>query len=121
MAQHNNLGKHGELAVISYLQKNGYRILESNWFYEKYEVDIIAENDQWIIFVEVKTRTSSIWGNPEDAVSSAKIRRIVEAADNYLNEKNIEKPVRFDVAAVISANRQFDIEYIEDAFFPPIM
>lgn len=121
MARHNDLGKRGEEAVISMLCKQGYIIVERNWFYEKYEIDIIARNADWIVFVEVKTRTSNRWGNPEDAISKGKIRRIVEAADFYIKNNNIDLCARFDVAAIVTEGNNFIIEYIEDAFLPPVM
>lgn len=121
MAQHNELGKLGEKAVIEYLMKQGYDILEHNWYCNKNEIDIIAQNDEWIVFVEVKTRSSQQWGNPEDAISEAKIKRIVEAADNYIQINDINIPARFDIASVIIDNTECKIEYFEDAFLPPIM
>ena len=78
------------------------------------------EFSEYIIFVEVKTRSSAYWGNPEEAVSATKIKRIVAAADLYLNEKNINKPARFDVIAVVINKGSIDIEHIEDAFFAPL-
>ncbi len=120
MAEHNDIGRIGERAVIGYLEDEGYTVLEHNWFYRKLEVDIIAQNRECIIFVEVKTRTSDRWGNPEDAVSKTKIRNLVESADYYLKEKDIDLPARFDVASVIYDNGKCEIEYFEDAFLPPV-
>jgi len=120
MALHNELGKQGEKVVIELLRKSDYKILRHNWHFERYEIDIIAENEEWIIFVEVKTRASYQWGNPEDAISKSKIKRIVEAANFYLIQNNISKSARFDVAAVIVKGNDFEIEYIEDAFLPPV-
>ena len=120
MARHNELGKLGEEIAIKHLRKLGYGIVEHNWFYEKYEIDIIAQNEEWIIFVEVKTRTSDQWGNPEDAISKGKIKRIVEAADFYLKENDVELPARFDVVAVILDGNKIETEHIEDAFLPPV-
>ncbi|MDR1881400.1 MAG: YraN family protein [Prevotella sp.] len=121
MASHNDLGKQGEDAAVRYLQRNGYEIIERNWVYEKYEIDIIARNKEYIVFVEVKTRSSDQWGNPEEAVSDGKIRRIVEAADFYLNEYDIDMPARFDViAAIIRAGGTFETEHIDDAFLAPV-
>lgn len=120
MAEHNELGKHGEDAAVRYLQNNGYEIIERNWFYEKYEIDIIARNEEYIIFAEVKTRSSDCWGNPEDAISKGKIRRIVEVADYYLKIHDIDLPVRFDVIAAVWTGSHFKIDHFDDAFLAPL-
>ena len=120
MAEHNDLGKKGEDAAEYYLRQKSYEIIERNWLYEKYEIDIIARNEEYIVFVEVKTRSSSQWGNPEEAVSKGKIKRIVEAADFYLREYDIDQPARFDVVAAIWNGKKFEIEHIDDAFLAPV-
>lgn len=120
MAGHNELGKRGEDAAVRYLNSNGYEIIERNWFYEKYEIDIIARNEEFIVFAEVKTRSSDSWGNPEDAVSKAKIKRIVEAADYYLKLHDIGLAVRFDVIAAIWTGIGFAIDHFDDAFLAPL-
>lgn len=120
MANHNELGKRGEDAVAKMLRDWGYTIVTRNWFHEKYEIDIIACNEEWIVFVEVKTRTSDQWGNPEEAISKGKIKRMVEAADFYLIDNDIEQPARFDVASVTVNGQKLEIEYFEDAFMSPI-
>ncbi|MDR2955255.1 MAG: YraN family protein [Prevotella sp.] len=120
MAEHNELGKKGEDAAVKYLRQKGYKILSQNWIFERHEIDIIAEDDEYIIFVEVKTRSSSYWGNPEEAISKAKIKRMVEAADFYIKEKDIDIPVRFDIIAAIWTGRTFEIDHIDDAFLPPV-
>ncbi|NDV77794.1 YraN family protein [Dysgonomonas sp. 511] len=120
MAEHNDLGQKGESAATNYLEQNGYRIIERNWTYGKYEIDIIAANNEFLVFAEVKTRSSSYWGNPEEAVSKKKIKYIVEAADYYIKENDIEQPVRFDVIAAIWNGKTFEIEHIDDAFLAPV-
>ncbi len=120
MAQHNELGKKGEDAAVGYLRQKGYKILERNWVYERYEIDIVAQNEEFIVFAEVKTRSSDQWGNPEEAVSKGKIKRIVEAADFYLNVNDIECPARFDVVAAIWDGQKFNIDHIDDAFLAPV-
>ncbi|MFV0420382.1 MAG: YraN family protein [Dysgonomonas sp.] len=120
MAEHNELGKRGEDVSVLYLRQAGYEIIERNWVYHRYEIDIIARNNEYIVFVEVKTRSSDQWGNPEDAVSKGKIKRIVDAADFYLKENNIDLPARFDVVAAIWTGKTFEIEHIDDAFGAPI-
>lgn len=121
MAEHNDLGKRGEDAACNYLRKQGYTILHRNWMCEKYEIDIIARNDECIVFVEVKTRHSDQWGNPEDAVSKSKIKRIVEAADSYIKQYDIELDARFDIIGAIVNGNSFTIDHIDDAFMAPIM
>lgn len=120
MAQHNDLGRKGEQAAADYLKENGYTILEQNWAHDKYEIDIIANNDEFIVFAEVKTRMTDRWGNPEEAVSAGKIKKIVEAAHFYLIENDISLPARFDVLAMIWKNGNFEILHFEDAFLPPL-
>lgn len=120
MATHNELGKKGEDAAVQYLLQRGYKIIERNWTYQKYEIDIIATNPEFIVFIEVKTRSSLRWGNPEEAVSNAKIKRIVEAADFYLREKNINLPARFDIISAIWTGKTFEIDHIDDAFVAPV-
>lgn len=120
MAEHNDLGKRGEDLAENHLRNSGYRILERNWSAEKYEIDIIASNAEFIVFVEVKTRSSGQWGNPEDAISKTKIKRIVEAADFYLKENHIETPARFDVIAIVTNKKTLEIDHIEDAFWAPV-
>lgn len=120
MAAHNELGKEGENAACAYLEKEGYVIVERNWRYHRFEIDIIAENDEFIVFVEVKTRATDDWGNPEDFISKGQIKRIVAAADFYLQEYEIEKDARFDVIAVIKNNGGIELEHIDDAFMAPM-
>lgn len=120
MAEHNELGKKGEDAAVHYLQQKGYQVIKRNWIYQKYEIDIIAQSDEFIIFMEVKTRSSDKWGNPEDAVSKGKIKRIVEAADFYIKENDIDMPARFDVIAAIWNGKGFEIDHIDDAFLAPV-
>lgn len=120
MATHNDLGKKGEALAKKYLLDKGFQIIDCNWHYGKYEIDIIASNEEFIIFAEIKTRSTQKWGVPEEAVSDKKIKRIVDAADFYLNEKDIDKPARFDVISIISQNGRTEIVHIEDAFMAPL-
>lgn len=118
MAAHNNLGKEGELQAVRYLQESNYTIVECNWRYNKHEIDIIARNKEYIVFIEVKTRSSDKWGEPEDAVSAKQMKRIVEAADFYLIDNDINEPARFDIISIIGDKDQLRLRHIEDAFRP---
>jgi putative endonuclease len=115
MAQHNELGKRGEDAAVNYLIEKGYQILRRNYRYLKAEVDIIAKKDDIIIAVEVKTRTSNYFGNPQDFINQKKIQLLTAALDHYMQESNLDIEVRFDIISVIG-NKSFEIEHIEDAF-----
>lgn len=118
MAEHNDLGWKGEDAAVAYLKKKGHCIVERNWSFSGYEIDIVSEHEEFIVFVEVKTRTSPEWGDPSDAVGEQRMRRMVRAASHYLKKNRIDKPARFDIVAVIWNDRQFELEHIEDAFLP---
>lgn len=120
MARHNELGKKGEQAAATFMKSKGYKVLKRNWRKHRYEIDIVAEDEQYIVFVEVKTRTSRQWGNPEDFIGNAKIRRIVEGADLYLQLNDIDKPARFDIISAVWDGTNFEIEHIDDAFMSPV-
>ena len=120
MAEHNELGKNGEDAAISYLMGRGYRILHTNWRKGRYELDIVAQTDEELIIIEVKTRSASNWMSPETAVDAQKIRRIVAATDLYIKLFNIDLPARFDIISILGSHPHFEIDHIEDAFYPPL-
>ncbi|MDB2385050.1 YraN family protein [Polaribacter sp.] len=117
MADHNELGKKGEQLAIDFLTKNNYIILEKNYRYLKAEIDIIAKKKDVLVAVEVKTRTSNYFGNPQDFVNPKKIKLMVSAIDNYVNHFNLDVEVRFDVIAIITNAKQTKIEHLKDAFF----
>ena len=82
MAYHNELGKQGERMAVAYLAKNGYDILEQNFYFDKAEIDIVAQKiKETIVVIEVKTRNSNFFGNPQDFVSPSKIKLLVKAAN----------------------------------------
>lgn len=116
MAQHNELGKKGEQLAIEYLQENGYTIIEKNYRYLKAEVDIIAQKEDLLIVVEVKTRSSNYFENPQDAVNPKKIKLLVAAIDNYVTKKDLDVEVRFDIIAILKQKNTFTIEHLKDAF-----
>ncbi|MGB4204655.1 MAG: YraN family protein [Bacteroidales bacterium] len=117
MAEHNKLGKSGEQIAVEYLQKKGYKILETNWHAGKFEIDIIASISNQIIIAEVKTRTSTFLMEPEAAVNKEKQRMLAKAADIYVQRNEIDKEVRFDIISVVIVRDEFRIKHIEDAFY----
>lgn len=112
------LGRQGEDRAVAWLKKNGYRILDQNYYTRYGELDVICEKNQEIIFVEVKTRRSDRYGSPEEAVTYRKIQHMKHAALLYLNEKNVPcRGLRFDVIAIrMSADGNEVINHIENAF-----
>ena len=114
---HNELGKWGEEYAANYLEKKGYELLERNWFFNKAELDIIALKDDQLVVVEVKTRNSDFFGDPQDFVTPAKIKLLVKAANEYIISNDLDLEVRFDVIAVLKNKTQEQLEHFEDAFY----
>jgi putative endonuclease len=118
MAYHNELGKQGEALAVAHLESIGYEILERNFRYDRAEIDIIARRKQGeIVVVEVKTRNSSAFGDPQQFVYKSKIRQLVKAADGYLNLNGLEDEVRFDIIAVLKNSNVEEVTHFEDAFY----
>lgn len=116
MATHNDLGEKGENLAVEFLQKKGYQILDRNWRFKKAEVDIIAQKEDILVIVEVKTRTSNYFGNPQDFINQKKVQLLVEAANEYVISKDLDVEVRFDIVAILKNKQEFDLEHLEDAF-----
>lgn len=117
MAEHNELGKFGEEMAVEFLQKNGYLILDTNWTFQKAEIDIIARKENTLAIVEVKTRSSLEFGLPQDFVKPKKIQLLVKAVDAYVNQRNLDLEVRFDIIAIHKEGKSFVIEHLIDAFY----
>lgn len=120
MAESHNLGRKGEDVAAEHLKKSGYRILQRNWKTGKLELDIIAENKDYIVFVEVKSRNDEPLTNPASAVNREKQRSMIFAANNYIQWNNIDKESRFDVITVIKKGDDYQIDHIENAFYPTL-
>lgn len=117
MADHNDLGKLGEELAVDFLEKNGYQILETNWVFQKAEIDIIAKKENTLAIVEVKTRSSIDFGLPQDFVKPKKIQLLVKAVNEYVISNDLDLTIRFDIIAINKEQKEFVIEHIEDAFF----
>ena len=110
------LGKEGEEAVCEYLTKNGYKILERNYYCKIGEIDIVALDKDEFVFIEVKTRSQNRYGNPVDAVDLNKKRHIYRTAQYYVMKAKIEnRKIRFDVIEVIEKNGKTFINQIKNA------
>jgi len=117
MAYHNELGKIGEELAVSHLIGKGYDILVRNFRFNKAEIDIIASLKDILVVVEVKTRNSSFFGNPQEFVSPSKIKLLVKAANEYVISNDLNVEVRFDIIAVIKNKNTEEIQHFEDAFY----
>ena len=117
MALKNNftIGRKGELIATEYLKKNGYRIINTNWHYSKNaEIDIIAEKDNCLVFIEVKTRTNLNYGHPFEAISKVKIQKIHTAILAYLSQSEKKyASYRFDGIAIVGLNNP-KIEHLKN-------
>lgn len=120
MAEHNELGKKGEKLAQAFLAKKGYNILAVNWRFGNDEVDIIASNGSVLIIAEVKTRRTNVFGEPEEFVTKQKQKFLIRATNAYVEQKNIQEEVRFDIVSILYSGTQWQIYHIEDAFYPTL-
>jgi putative endonuclease len=121
MTAPDELGKKGEEIATKYLKKEGYRILARNWFCDRREIDIIARLGDQIVIVEVKTREGDYFEEPWEAVSTAKIRNIVEAAEAWLILMQVDLETRFDVISIVFSDEvNYELTHFQDAFTPPV-
>ena len=120
MTESHNLGKQGEDLAVKHLAHAGYKILRRNWRSGKLEIDIIAENKDFIVFAEVKTRSEDFLEDPRTAITREKQRSMIFAAENYIKWNNVDKESRFDVITVVKKGDSFVIDHIENAFYPTL-
>ncbi|WP_282779650.1 YraN family protein [Phaeodactylibacter xiamenensis] len=119
MARHNDIGHAGESIAKRYLEERGYRILETNWRYRRAEVDLIAMDGKTLVFVEVKTRNTTAFGEIEDFVTRKKEDLLIAAAHAYMEHIDHDWEIRFDIIAILYLDEQsYSVKHIEDAFFP---
>lgn len=112
------LGEYGEEIATLHLIKQGYKILERNWFFGKIEVDIICKKEEGVlVVVEVKARNSDFFGDPQSFVSPGKQKTIVNVANAYVLEKDLDVEVRFDIIGVLKNSKEERLQHFEDAFY----
>lgn len=121
MAEHNQLGKHGEQLAERFLESKGYQVVARNWRYQQRELDLIVweQPGELLVFVEVKTRSTHAFGYPEEAITNTKKQFLVEAANAYLEQAELDCELRFDVIAILLENEKVkDLTHIKDAVIP---
>lgn len=110
-------GTEGENLAADFLTQKGYTILKRNFRHKKSEIDLIVSRDKWLIFVEVKLRSSTAFGYPEEFVDYQKKKMIFQGALHYMYEKNWQGNVRYDIVAINMVYGKPEIHHLEDAFY----
>lgn len=122
MAKGNKLGKFGEDAACDYLISHGYTVRETNWRLGHLEIDIVAQepDSDCLHIIEVKTRSNDEDFDPMEAITPAKIRCLVNAANGYISHYELRMSVQFDVMIIVGTPEDYDIRFYPDAFDPPL-
>ncbi len=115
------IGDEGEELAVAFLESKGYTILERNYHFEHAEVDIVAyDNSSFIVFVEVKTRSTNQFGEPEEYIDEEKKQNVYKAAEAWVYERKMDgAPIRFDVISILQQSEEApEIKHFEEAFTP---
>ncbi|MEO6403998.1 MAG: YraN family protein [Ferruginibacter sp.] len=117
MAKHITTGKKGEELAASYFKERGYEIMHKNWRHKHWEIDIIANRNNCLHIIEVKTRASTLFGHPEENISEKKIRYLMNAAEEFTYQYPEWKKLQFDVLSITQLQGK-PVEYflIEDVY-----
>jgi putative endonuclease len=118
LASNQHTGQQGELLAKEFLQRKGFEILELNWRHSRAEVDIICRKQKTLVFIEVKARRNSTFGQPEGAVNASKQKQMILAAEEYIQQTDHNGDTRFDVISIRFEGANPVIMHIEDAFYP---
>ena len=117
MAFHNDLGKNGEMLASRFLETKGYSIVCQNWRFAHYEIDIIATKGKKLHFIEVKTRSSALYGHPEESVTKRKFRHLKNAADEYLFLNPGHRWIQYDIVSItLKKNAAPEFFLLEDVY-----
>jgi putative endonuclease len=120
MAEHNDLGNKGEELALAFLRGIGYRVLETNWRFLKDEIDIVAMDGPFLVIVEVKTRSSNHFGEPEVFVNRVKQKALIRCANRFIIQKDFRGETRFDILSVIITPTGHHVAHIKNAFYPTL-
>ena len=117
MAKHNEFGSRGEQLAVTFLRKHGYEICERNYRYLKAEIDIIAKKDDFLVIVEVKSRTESFVEDISQTINKKKMALLTMAADYYVQKNDIKEEVRFDLITIIQKKGDINLKHVKNAFY----
>jgi putative endonuclease len=110
-------GKEGEALAADFLIEKGFEIIARNYRNKRSEIDLIIKKSNWLIFVEVKMRSSDAYGYPEDFVDYKKVKNIIDGAEQYTYDQNWQGNVRYDIISIRDQYGKKEILHIEDAFY----
>lgn len=110
-------GMEAERLAADFLQSKGFEILARNYRHRRSEIDLIVKKDNWLIFVEVKMRSSDLYGYPEDFVDYKKTQNIIDGAEEYTYQTDWRGNVRYDIVSIREQLGEREIVHIEDAFY----
>jgi len=117
MGKHNEFGKEGEQIAVDFLKKEGYIIRYLNYRYLKAEIDIIAQKENTLAIVEVRSRSSDFLQNIAESVTQKKINLLVMAANHYVIDNDLDVEVRFDIITILKNKSKFELEHLQSAFY----
>lgn len=117
MSTHIETGKQGEKQAALFLESKGFEVVARNYRYKKAEVDLIIKKEKLLVFVEVKARSKTAYGMPEEAVTPAKVKLILAAAEEYILSTDWQFEIRFDIVSVVFGRQATEIVHLEDAFY----
>ncbi|MFI5154165.1 MAG: YraN family protein [Chitinophagales bacterium] len=116
MATHNDFGRMAEDMAAGWLKNQGYKILYRNWRYGRLEVDIIAEKESMLHFIEVKARSSKTFGWPEEGVDIQKIQNLIDAAGEFSERHPEWKRIQLDILSIESGKGGTKFLLLEDVY-----
>ena len=111
------LGLIGENRAVEFFIEKKYQIIQRNWKFNKYEIDIIAIDNKELVINEVKTRTNSLQ-NIKEIITKSQQKRIISAADSFIKENKIDLDVRFDMILVEKIIKSYKFTHIKEIFYP---
>ena len=118
MSENLDKGRWGEEEAMRFLRAKGWEILAANWRFLHLEIDLVARDGNEIVIVEVKTRGTDAFGEPEVFVNKTKQKKLIRAANHYLEQNNLSDEVRFDVIGIVKRNNRKTVKHIAGAFSP---
>jgi len=115
MAKHLETGKEGEEMAAAWLLGQGFTILHRNWKHSYFELDVIAEREGVLHFIEVKTRTTDTYGHPEEGVTAKKLERLMNAGEEFLNVYPVWERIQYDILSIrLFTSKAPEYFFIED-------